>query len=263
MRIVPCLLLVLLCGCSVGTPQRPPVGRPAEGLRATAPSTATTPPSPLPPGAALPSLRALAAEANPAVLALALQARQCAMQAGTVTDNAILGVIDYSRPSTQKRLWVFDLRGDPRLLFHEYVAHGKGSGENFATRFSNTDGSLQSSLGLFRTGETYVGGNGYSLRLDGLEPGTNDNARSRLLVMHGAWYVDPLLALKQGRLGRSQGCPALREDVAHDVIDSLKQDQLLFAYSPDAKWLSSSRFLHCTPATPAAEPTRRIHAASR
>lgn len=263
MRIVPCLLLVLLCACSAGTPQRPAAGRAAEDLRSTAASTATAPASRPRPEAAQPPLRALATEADPAVLALALQARQCAMRAGTVTDNAVLGVIDYSRPSTRKRLWVFDLRGAPRLLFHEYVAHGRGSGENFATHFSNADGSLQSSLGLFRTGETYVGDNGYSLRLDGLEAGTNDNARSRLLVMHGAWYVDPLLALKQGRLGRSLGCPALRPDVAHDVIDSLKQDQLLFAYYPDAKWLSSSRFLHCTPTTPAAEPASRIHAASR
>jgi hypothetical protein len=154
-------------------------------------------------------------------------------------------VIDYSRPSTQPRLWVFDL-GQPRLLYDEYVAHGRGSGDNFAERFSNDEGSLESSLGLFATAETYIGDNGYSLRMDGLEPGINDHARSRLLVMHGAWYVDPLLALKQGRLGRSYGCPALRPQVAHAVIDSLKQGQLLFAYYPDRAWLAHSHFLDCT-----------------
>ena len=94
-------------------------------------------------------------------------------------------------------------------------------------------------------GETYVGGNGYSLRLDGLEPGVNDRARARLLVMHGAWYVDPLQALEQGRLGRSYGCPALRPQIAHEVIDTLKQGQLLFAYYPDAEWMANSDFLHC------------------
>ena len=155
-----------------------------------------------------------------------------------------LAVIDYSRPSTERRLWVFDMH-HPRLLFDDYVAHGKESGENFANRFSNEDGTLQSSMGLFRAGETYTGGNGYSLRLDGLEPGVNDNARARLLVMHGAWYVDPLQALKQGRLGRSHGCPALRPQVAHAVIDALQQGQLLFAYYPDPAWLATSRFLHC------------------
>lgn len=169
-------------------------------------------------------------------------------------------MIDYSRPSTERRLWVFDLR-DARLLYDEYVAHGKGSGENFASHFSNDDGSLQSSLGLFSTAETYDGGNGYSLRMDGLEPGINDRARERLLVMHGAWYVDPVVALKQGRLGRSYGCPALRPQVAREVIDTLKQGQLLFAYYPDRAWLAHSPLLDCDATTAAAEPVASLHAA--
>ncbi|HZV24140.1 MAG TPA: murein L,D-transpeptidase catalytic domain family protein, partial [Luteimonas sp.] len=94
---------------------------------------------------------------------------------------------------------------------------------------------------------TYVGDNGYSLRLDGLEPGINDHARDRALVMHGAWYVDPRLARTQGRIGRSLGCPALRPTVAHALIDTLKQGQLLFAYYPDARWLRESPLLHCEP----------------
>lgn len=179
------------------------------------------------------------------VLALALQARACALADGNDTASTRLAVIDYTRPSTQKRLWIFDIsRG--RLLHAEHVAHGRGSGANLATRFSNVVDSYQSSLGLFKAAETYRGENGYTLRLDGLEPGTNDRARERLLVMHGADYVDPVQAKKQGRLGRSWGCPAVRRAVAYDVIDSLKQGQLVFAYANDATWLNGSPFLHCS-----------------
>jgi hypothetical protein len=178
------------------------------------------------------------------VLALALQARACALAEGGRGASTRLAVIDYTRPSTQKRLWVFDLaRG--RLLYAEHVAHGRGSGEDLATAFSNVEGSYQSSLGLFEAAETYIGENGYSLRLDGLEPGINDRARERLLVIHGADYVDPAQAVRQGRLGRSFGCPAVRRAVARGVIDSLSQGQLLFAYARDAAWLNGSRLLHC------------------
>ncbi|KFN46249.1 murein L,D-transpeptidase catalytic domain family protein [Arenimonas metalli] len=194
---------------------------------------------------------------DPKVLSLALEASECARAGAMAPDAEKLAVIDYSRPSTEPRLWVFDL-GTRRLLFAEHVAHGRGSGENLAQAFSNLEGSHQSSLGLFRTAETYHGGNGYSLRMDGLEPGVNDAARDRLIVMHGAPYVDPLQALRQGRLGRSFGCPAVRPQVAREVIDTLKQGQLLFAYYPDKQWLQGSRLLGCgrqTAARPAA--TRR------
>jgi len=178
------------------------------------------------------------------VLALALEARDCAIATGKFKNSEHLAVIDYTLPSTQKRLWVFDI-AHGRLLYAEHVAHGRGSGGNIATQFSNVDGSYQSSLGLFAGAETYTGENGYSLRMDGLEPGFNDRARERLLVMHGAEYVDPVQALKQGRLGRSWGCPAVRREVAQGVIDSLKLGQPIFAYANDATWLQDSRFLHC------------------
>ena len=181
---------------------------------------------------------------DPAVLQLALDAQQCAIARGVAKASRRMAVIDYSLPSTQRRMWVFDLDA-ATLLFAEYVAHGKGSGENMATRFSNREGSLQSSLGLFTAAETYDGENGYSLRMDGLEPGVNDRARERLLVMHGADYVDPQQAVRQGRLGRSWGCPALRRAVAHQVIDSLKDGQTVFAYYPDRQWLDRSRLLDC------------------
>lgn len=189
-------------------------------------------------------LHAQAPRLDRRVLGLALDAAGCAAESGRVAPARRLAVIDYSKPSTEPRLWVFDLR-DARLLHAEHVAHGRRSGENFATAFSNQDSSHQTSLGLFATAETYVGGNGYSLRMDGLEPGINDRARDRAIVMHGAPYVDPAMAQRQGRLGRSLGCPAVRPAVAHEVIETLKDGQLLFAYYPDQQWLANSTFFRC------------------
>lgn len=185
-----------------------------------------------------------APDANPEVIAMAYSALQCASAHGMESSDR-LAVIDYSLPSTQPRLWVFDLESGT-LLYREHVAHGRNSGGNMTTKFSNVEGSFASSLGLFRTRETYVGSNGYSMRMDGLEPGFNDQARSRAIVMHGAPYVDVNAAQKQGRLGRSLGCPAVREGVARQMIDTLKNGQFIFSYYPDPEWLSRSRYLNCT-----------------
>ena len=176
------------------------------------------------------------------VFEMALGAAVCAIRSGSIADPSTLTVIDYSRPSTAKRLWVFDLR-DPALLYEELVAHGKESGENLATRFSNELDSHQSSLGLFLTEDAYVGRNGYSLRLRGLDKGFNDRAYERAIVMHGAPYVNDEIARTNGRLGRSWGCPALREGVARAVIDRVKGTGLVFAYYPDSAWLKSSKYL--------------------
>lgn len=177
------------------------------------------------------------------VLELSLAALSCATRHDD-TPPLRYGVIDYSLPSTDTRLWVFDLN-TRRLLYAERVAHGKYSGDNYTRSFSNEVGSLQTSLGLFRTSETYQGSNGYSLRLDGLEPGFNDRARERAIVMHGAPYVSEASVRKLGRLGRSWGCPAVRASVARPLIDDLKDGQYVFAYYPDADWLQSSALLAC------------------
>ena len=140
------------------------------------------------------------------VFDLALGAANCAVRSGAVADPSTLTVIDYSKPSTEKRLWVFDLRAR-ELVYEELVAHGQGSGDNLARQFSNEPDTHATSLGLFVTADTYVGKNGYSLRLDGLDRGFNDRARDRAIVMHGAPYVNAELARAQGRLGRSWGCP--------------------------------------------------------
>jgi L,D-transpeptidase-like protein len=164
------------------------------------------------------------------------------VQMGKIADPSTLTVIDYSQPSTKKRLWVVDLHTH-ELLFEELVAHGQGSGSNMATLFSNEAETHQSSIGLFETKNTYIGKNGYSLRLEGLEHGFNDHAMERAIVLHGAPYVSEAIAQTQGRLGRSWGCPALRETVAHELIDRVKETGLVFAYYPDPKWLGTSQFL--------------------
>jgi hypothetical protein len=185
------------------------------------------------------------------VLELALSAAACATRAGAVIDPATLTVIDYSRPSTEKRLWVFDL-SRKALLFEELVAHGQGTGDNMARRFSNTPNSHQSSLGLFVTSEPYVGQNGYSLRLDGLERDVNDRARERAIVIHGAPYVNTDIITSVGRLGRSWGCPAVRPAIARSLIDTVKGGGLVFAYANDPVWLASSAYLG--PCAAAASP---------
>ena len=186
-----------------------------------------------------------APELNPQALKSALSAMQCAVNNGAKQAQH-LAVIDFSQPSTARRLWIFDLNRKT-LVLRDLVAHGKESGENFATSFSNTEGSNQSSLGLFSTQESYVGSHGYSLRMDGLEPGINDSARDRAIVIHAANYVNPLWSERQGRIGRSQGCPAVRPQVARQVVDKLKDGQFMFAWYPDQRWLQSSAYLNCQP----------------
>jgi hypothetical protein len=182
------------------------------------------------------------AGANPTVLEMAFAATSCAVRAGAVNAPETLTVIDYSKPSTEKRLYVFDLATNA-VLYSELVAHGQGSGANLATRFSNEPNTHASSLGLFVTADTYIGKNGYSLRLKGLDKGFNDRALERAIVMHGAPYVNPDAIPTMGRLGRSWGCPALRPAIAKNVIDRVKNGGLVFAYYPDSDWLTSSKYL--------------------
>ncbi len=180
---------------------------------------------------------------NPQVLQSALAAMQCAVRHGSAAATR-LGIIDYSLPSSEPRLWIFDLQ-TRQLLLQDLVAHGQGSGDSLPTTFSNVEGSHQSSLGLFRTAESYSGQNGYSLRMDGLEPGFNDQARPRAIVIHPADYVDDSWVQRYGRIGRSFGCPAVRPEVATMVVDTLKGGQFLFAWYPDEHWLASSPMLNC------------------
>lgn len=175
------------------------------------------------------------------VLRLSLIAYLNARRKG-MDHKQMLTVIDYSKPSTERRLWVFDLKSG-RTLFNTWVSHGKNSGGVNATSFSNSNGSLKSSIGVFLTEEPYVGKNGYSLRLKGLERGVNDNALDRAVVIHGARYVNADTIRKYGKIGRSWGCPAVSTSLSKPLIDTVKNNTLIVAYYPDRKWLSNSKFL--------------------
>jgi hypothetical protein len=189
------------------------------------------------------ALTTVAPTLDRSVLRRAVAAMNCALDRGLERAER-LAIIDFSLPSSEQRLWIFDL-SQRELLLNELVAHGQGSGQNVASRFSNVSGSHQSSIGLFRTSESYRGRHGYSLRMDGLEAGINDLARERAIVIHGADYVDPQWIDRQGRIGRSQGCPAVRQEVASTVVDTLKDGQFLFSWYPDPDWLANSDFLNC------------------
>lgn len=186
-------------------------------------------------------IESIADNINPKVVKLSLMAYQKARKAG-YDNKQLLTVIDYSLPSTSRRLWVFDLKHG-RELFNTWVSHGKNSGDNLAHSFSNTPGSLKSSLGVFVTDQPYIGGHGLSLRIKGLEAGVNDNAYSRDIVFHGARYVNGQVASQYGRIGRSWGCPAVDQRTIKQLIETIKDNTVVFAYYPDQHWLKSSKFL--------------------
>ncbi len=172
----------------------------------------------------------------------AMQAVLVAAEKNRMEHNQIVTLIDYSLPANQKRLWVFDL-STQQVLFHTYVSHGINSGALHTTRFSNRYNSKSSSMGVYRTQKTYRGREGLTLKLQGLDPGFNDNAENRAIVMHGGWYMDEAFIHKYGRSGRSWGCPALPLTVSSDLINTIKDNALLIIYYPDKKWFSHSKFL--------------------
>jgi hypothetical protein len=183
-----------------------------------------------------------APDLNPQTLDYALLARANGLKQGVIKREDVLSIIDYSLPSTEKRLWTFDLE-NRRLLFHEFVAHGMNSGGNRTVKFAVAKDSHMSMYGLYVTDVPYIGKNGYSLRLKGLDKGYNDTAYARAVVFHGARYVSEEMIRTQGRLGRSWGCPAVRKEIATPIIKLIKSGSPLFAYYPDANWLKNSRYL--------------------
>lgn len=192
--------------------------------------------SPAPPVAEIAEIDGL----DPDVLRFATHAYASLRDAGRVA-RPRLTILDYRRPSTDKRMWVLDMETGA-VLFHDLVAHGKGSGAQNADRFGNDAGSNRTSLGVFLTAETYSGKHGYSLRLDGLEPGVNDRARDRAIVIHPADYVTPAFAARVGRLGRSHGCPAVNPAISAALIDAISGGSVVVAYGDDDGWLARSTF---------------------
>lgn len=156
-----------------------------------------------------------------------------------LTNTKLLSIIDYSKPSSEKRFFIIDIKNH-KLLYHTLVAHGKKSGYLNATKFSNKIRSYKSSLGFFRTGNSYFGIRGYSLKLEGLEKGINDNAIQRGIIIHGANYVDERLANGNGVIGRSWGCPAVSKKLSKEIINLLKGGSLLFIYANDELYKENS-----------------------
>ena len=163
-------------------------------------------------------------------------------EAGQIRNSGVLSIIDFSLPSNKKRLFVIDMING-RLLFNTLVAHGRNSGALMATRFSNRTNSLMSSLGFYLTGDPFIGRNGYSLRLEGIERGWNDHANSRAIIMHPADYVSEEHIRQWGFLGRSEGCPAIPQELDQAIIDQIKGGSCLFLYAPNKSYLKRSTHL--------------------
>jgi hypothetical protein len=172
----------------------------------------------------------------------ALKGYNYLLQKKLVKNSRVLTVVDYSLPSSQKRLYVLDVKSG-KILFKTFVAHGKNSGLEYANAFSNEEESYKTSLGFFITHNTYNGSNGYSLKLKGCEKGINDKAAERAIVMHGAAYANEDFLQSNGYLGRSFGCPAVPEKMNKKIIDVIKNGSCLFLYHPTKKYISVSKIL--------------------
>ncbi|MBC7950134.1 MAG: murein L,D-transpeptidase catalytic domain family protein [Chitinophagaceae bacterium] len=179
---------------------------------------------------------------NQQVFELAIKGFSKIVDAGKIHDTRKITIIDFSQPSSKKRLYVLDLDAR-KIVFQSVVSHGRNTGTLWAKSFSNQAESFKSSPGFYITAETYNGGNGYSLRLDGLERNINDNARNRAIVMHGAPYANESSIGSLGFLGRSQGCPALPQSINKAVINTIKNGTCLFIYTPDQSYLNRSDLL--------------------
>ena len=164
-------------------------------------------------------------------LRMAFNGYHVLMSQGLLKNDSLLTIVDFNSPSTAQRFYIFDLKNQ-KILKNTLVSHGMKSGENEADSFSNRRNSNKSSLGIYITGETYEGKHGYSLRLDGMTKGINDNARKRAIVIHGADYVNEQFVNEHGRIGRSFGCPAVPMDEVHEIIDLIKEGSCLFIYHP-------------------------------
>lgn len=176
------------------------------------------------------------------VFELALKGFDHLVSKGKVSNDSVLTIVDFSKSSRKKRLFVIDLKKQ-HVVYHSLVAHGKNSGREYANSFSNTPSSHKSSLGFYITRGTYQGSNGYSMQLDGCEKGINDKALSRAIVMHAAAYANENV-VQNGVLGRSFGCPAVPEKMNKKIIDKIKGGNVMFLYFPDNQYLKKSEILN-------------------
>ena len=191
------------------------------------------------PRAEFAALVKLAPALSPKAIEAALLSLSRLQASGARVRKDVLAVIDYTKPSSERRFWVFDLIHS-QVLFHELAAHGRNSGDQMALKFSNSPNSLMTNIGALLTGDTYMGKHGLSLRLQGLESGINDNCLSRGIVIHGAAYVSERAARAQKSIGRSWGCPAVRPEISRRLIETLRGGALVLAYYPDRHWQQTS-----------------------
>ena len=213
------------------------------------PPELSTPNSPRDSASFLVSARSVYDSLHLDIAGLSRKAFECAqtgwtklMSQGKLMNQSVIAIIDFSQPSNKKRLFILDMN-NYKVLFNTLVAHGKNSGKEWATRFSNQPSSYKSSPGFYITGDTYSGSNGYSLKLEGVEAGINDKAQRRAIVMHGADYVDESWIDMQGYIGRSEGCPAVPSREASSIIDAIRNGTCLFIYAPDTRYLNRSSLL--------------------
>lgn len=181
---------------------------------------------------------------DPSALDAGIKAYYCTADVRHMARKKYLTIIDYNKPSSEKRLYIIDMQKQ-RLVSSQLVAHGQNSGGLEALRFSNKDGSHQSSIGVFLTGQVYQGKHGLSLRLRGLEHGYNDKASQRAIVMHAANYVNQNYLKKHGTIGRSWGCPAIDPKLTRTTINKIKNGSVVVAYYKDNRWLQQSPYLNC------------------
>jgi hypothetical protein len=176
---------------------------------------------------------------NPEAFRMALSGYRSLCAKGLVSSDSLITIIDYTLPSSEERFFVINLRQNS-IIYKTLVAHGRNSGELYATRFSNRAQSYQSAIGFYITGAPYMGGQGYSLLLTGVDTGYNDQARMRSIVIHGARYATPQYVRQYGRLGRSFGCPALPPYVTQEIINCIRDGSVLFSYYPDRDYIQGS-----------------------
>jgi hypothetical protein len=180
---------------------------------------------------------------NEKALEYALRGYHQLLKRHLLKKTTVMSVCDLSQSSASKRMYVIDLQ-NRRLLYRTYVSHGMGSGREYASSFSNVPDSYKTSLGFYIPRNAYVGSNGLSLRIDGVERGFNDLARDRDIVIHGANFVSERILHKYGVMGTSFGCPAVPEEMAPEIIPVLKNGTCFFIYYPSKRYLTASRVLN-------------------
>lgn len=169
------------------------------------------------------------------VLNYAINGYEWALAHHGVKNPDVLTIVDFTKPSFEKRMWVIDIHSG-KVLMKLHVAQGRNSGAIYPTRFSNRPGSLESSLGIFTTEDKYQGEHGESMRIDGLEPGINDKALSRAIVVHAASYVTPEFIKENGYAGRSWGCLAVNPAHLDKLIKITHGGSVIFVYAkPEAR----------------------------